>query len=290
MEKRFSIIITTYNVEDYVRRAVDSVLSQSFDNYEIIVADDCSSDNTKSIVLSEYGDKVIFCSTEKNSGTAAGPRNKALDIVAGEYILFLDGDDEMHNTEVLRSIDNLIKDGQPDIIYLGYQDSGNGDNYRLSTRENSTKEARILCDVSFSVSSKCWRKEFLDKNNLRFKEGMYYEDQLFSMQGNVFSENTIYGEFPIFRYYRNRENSIMTTPSVKKCSDLYRVMAEIVDLYEKVPAEYRKYLSSFIKNENDSLPLRIANNLYAIATDKETFVLPKRDYGFTTLIDLKSLK
>lgn len=282
---RFSIIVTAYNIENYIQRALDSVLQQEFDDFQLIVVDDCSTDNTLRVISNYKDERIIVLCTQMNSGTAAKPRNIAMERAKGEYIIFLDGDDELYDSNVLRRIDSLIGTASPDIVFLGYQDAGNGNRYRLSNSDNSTKEARLCCDVSFSVSSKIWRRDFLEENNLRFIEKIYYEDQLFSMKGTVFSQNTIYGEFPVFRYYRNRPDSVMTTPSIKKCSDIYRVMAEITDLYRDTPDEYKKSLLSFIKNENDSIPLRIANNLMAMENGKTAAVMPKREYEYVDFFD-----
>ncbi len=285
MKKRFSVIITAHNIQSYIARAVNSVLHQTYSNFEIIVVDDCSEDETVNEVNKIKDRRIKLLSTDKNSGTAAGPRNLALDNAVGEYIIFLDGDDELFDENVLLKISNLIGFQAPDIVFLGYQDAGNGDKYRLSNAQNSTKDARILCDVSFSVSSKVWSRNFIEENQLRFVEGLYYEDMLFSIKSNIISQNTIHGEFPIFRYHRNRPNSIMTTASIKKCFDLYRVMAEITDLYDETPDEYKKQLLSFIKNENESIPRRMANNIYAYETGKDPGVMPKREYQFTNFFE-----
>ena len=143
----------------------------------------------------------------------------------------------------------------------------------------------MICDESFSVSSKVWNVEFLRNNNIRFKEGMYYEDELFSIKSNILSKVTTYGEFPIFKYHRNREGSVMTKPTIKKCSDWYRMVAEVTDLYEITPEEDRKYLLSFLKNESDSIPLRVENIIEALRENRKTKVLPKRNYKFIDVLN-----
>ena len=277
---RFTVIVTSFNIENYIERAIDSVLNQKFENFQLIIADDCSTDKTMDKIRQYKDERISVYKTKTNSGTASGPRNLALKYAKGEYIIFLDGDDEMYSSNTLMLIDGIIAENKPDIVFLGYQDVGNGDKYRLSTEEYSTKAARLMCDVSFSVSSKCWNRKFLENNDIKFVEGMYYEDQVFSLKATVLSNETIFGEFPIFKYYRNRKDSVMTTPSIKKCSDLYRVMAEITDLYEITPDEYKKYLLSFIKNENDSIPTRIAVNISALEGKEDVVVLPKRNYPY----------
>ena len=209
-----------------------------------------------------------------------------LDYITDKYLLFLDGDDELYSNETLKEIDEHIKENKYDIIYLGYENVGHTENYyRISTKENSTREARLICDESFSVSSKVWNVEFLRNNNIRFKEGMYYEDELFSIKSNILSKVTTYGEFPIFKYHRNREGSVMTKPTIKKCSDWYRMVAEVTDLYEITPEEDRKYLLSFLKNESDSIPLRVENIIEALRENRKTKVLPKRNYKFIDVLN-----
>lgn len=280
MEKRFSVIIPAYNVEQYVEESIKSVLGQEFENYELILIDDCSTDNTKKILKKYASEKVKVYSTTKNTGTAAGPRNVGLQYAKGEYIIFLDGDDKLYNNKVLGKIDRLIDNKKYDVIYLGYQDLGNSDKMRVSNDNNSTKKARIICDVTFSVSSRCWNREFIERNNMRFKESMYYEDELFCMKANILVKKTTHGDFPIFRYRRNRKGSVMSTPSIKKCSDWYRMLAELVDLIEITPPEYKKYLMSFIKNESDTIPLKIKAIIKSLLEKNGTPVFPKREYEY----------
>lgn len=287
MEKvRFTVAISAYNIENYVKRAIDSVLNQTFKNYELLVIDDCSTDSTMEVIKQVVGQNAKILQTKKNSGTAAASRNIAIENAKGEYLLFLDGDDELYSNETLKEIDEHIKENKYDIIYLGYENVGHTENYyRISNKENSTREARLICDESFSVSSKVWNVEFLRNNNIRFKEGMYYEDELFSIKSNILSKVTTYGEFPIFKYHRNREGSVMTKPTIKKCSDWYRMVAEVTDLYEITPEEDRKYLLSFLKNESDSIPLRVENIIEALRENRKTKVLPKRNYKFIDVLN-----
>ena len=287
MEKvRFTVAISAYNIENYVKRAIDSVLNQTFKNYELLVIDDCSTDSTVEVIKQVVGQNAKILQTKKNSGTAAASRNIAIENAQGEYLLFLDGDDELYSNETLKEIDEHIKEHKYDIIYFGYENVGHTENYyRISNKENSTREARLICDESFSVSSKVWNVEFLRNNNIRFKEGMYYEDELFSIKSNILSKVTTYGEFAIFKYHRNREGSVMTKPTVKKCSDWYRMVAEVTDLYEITPEEDRKYLLSFLKNESDSIPLRVENIIEALRENRKTKVLPKRNYKFIDVLN-----
>lgn len=284
---KFTVAICSYNIEKYIERAIKSVLNQDYENYEVIVVDDCSQDNTVEIIKKYESNKLKFFSTEKNSGTAAASRNISIEKARGEYIIFLDGDDTLYDNKTLQKIDQELGNDTPDIMYLGFEDVGQGNKERISTNENSSKKARLTCDVTFSVSSRCWKREFLIKNNMKFVTGMYYEDELYSLKGTILAQNTKSANIKVFKYYRNREGSVMTAPSIKKCSDWYRLLAEVMDLYQITPNEYKPYLLSFIKNENDSIPERIKGILQSLENGGPIKLMPKRNYKYIDFFETK---
>ncbi|NBI29325.1 glycosyltransferase family 2 protein [Chengkuizengella marina] len=94
LEDLVSIIMPAYNCGDYIGFTIDSVIAQKYKNWELILVDDCSTDNTKEIVK-EYmvnDHRIKYYKLEENSGAAVA-RNKALDLAKGKYIAFLDSDD-----------------------------------------------------------------------------------------------------------------------------------------------------------------------------------------------------
>ncbi|WP_041809173.1 glycosyltransferase family 2 protein [Evansella cellulosilytica] len=90
-----SIITPTYNSENYIADTIESVLAQTLDDWEMIIVDDCSTDNTTSVIRSyvEKDERVKLIQLEKNSGAAIA-RNTAISHSVGKYIAFLDGDDQ----------------------------------------------------------------------------------------------------------------------------------------------------------------------------------------------------
>lgn len=284
---RFSIIICVYNVEKYIDKAIESVLSQDFKDYELIILNDGSTDNTLGVVK-KYTDKrirVINC--KQNRGLSCA-RNKAVSKAEGEYILYLDGDDTLYENTTLSKINDTIGNEKLDLIYFGVQYIGSNNNKAyIPNEENSSREARIACDMHFAVASKCWRREFLKEKNITFIEGMYYEDMVYSIKASIFADKLKYGSFPIYNYYRNREGSIMSTPSIKRCTDMFKMLSHLMDLYEITPKEYKPYLLSFIKNESDSLPMRIDAILDSMENGTNAPVLPKRAYKMIEKIEVK---
>ncbi|QAY68577.1 glycosyltransferase family 2 protein [Paenibacillus protaetiae] len=94
MEELVSIIMPTYNCSKYIRDTIQSVLNQTYSNWELIIVDDCSTDDT-SIIVKDYqknDSRILYHKMQKNSGAAVA-RNKAIDLAKGSYIAFLDSDD-----------------------------------------------------------------------------------------------------------------------------------------------------------------------------------------------------
>lgn len=283
---RFSIIVCAYNVEKYISKAIESVLEQDFQNYELLIVNDGSTDNTAKVAKNYRDKRIKFVSYKKNRGPGYA-RNKAVSLAKGEYILYLDSDDTLYENNTLSKINDTIGNEEIDLIYFGVQYTGGSNKMYIPNEENSSKEARIACDMQFGVTSKCWRREFLKENNITFIEGIYYEDMVYSIKASIFANKFKYGTFPIFNYYRNREGSIMSTPSIKRCTDMYKMLSHLMDLYEITPKEYQPYLLSFIINETNSIPMRIDAILDALANNSYSPIFPKRDYKFIERIGTK---
>ncbi|XVH33851.1 glycosyltransferase family 2 protein (plasmid) [Haloferacaceae archaeon DSL9] len=101
-----SVIVPTYNRADALPRTIDSVLAQTFEDLELIVVDDASSDNTKNVVESYDDPRITFLSHETNQGGSAA-RNTGIEHATGEYIAFLDSDDEWLPQKLERQISTL---------------------------------------------------------------------------------------------------------------------------------------------------------------------------------------
>ena len=284
-EYRFSIIISAYNVEPYIERAINSVLNQKFNNYELIVVEDKSTDNTLQKIM-QYKSKIKIIKNKQNKGLGA-VRNIGIDNAKGEYIIHLDGDDTLYNESTLQDIDKLIGSNKPDIVFLGFQEINGNNRLRISTKERSTREERLLCDENFAVPSKCWRREFLIENNIKFIEDIYYEDMVYSIKAVTLSKETMYGDFPIFNYYKNRAGSIMTTPSIRRCTDMYKMLAHLMEIYGETPENLKPYILSFIINETKSVPVRLKGILNAIKNNENSPIFPKRQYKF---IDIEEVE
>lgn len=223
---RFSVIIPAYNVEKYISIALESVFRQTFRDYEIIVVDDCSTDNTYEQVKKYDNVKLIKHSQNKASG---GARNTGLNNAIGEYVIFLDADDYLHDEGVLNKLDKLIGDNNIDVVYMGFKFGGNRDEIVIPTEETCTRLYKAGKDIYPNVWSKCWNREFLNKNNIRFVEKRYYEDVLFVYNAIMRVEKYLIADFPVHTYISGRKNSMTTTLNLK---NVYDTVDNIRDMME----------------------------------------------------------
>ena len=116
---RVSVIICTYNRATYLPRAINSLLAQTYQDFEIVIVDDCSQDNTAQ-VLAEFGDpRIRVFRHDRNKGLSAG-RNTALRHARGELICFLDDDDEYFPDSLAMRV-NRMEDSQVGLVYTAYE-------------------------------------------------------------------------------------------------------------------------------------------------------------------------
>ena len=176
-----SIIIPCYNVEKYLRKCLDSVLSQTFCEWEAICVDDGSPDNCGEI-LDEYAKidhrfKIIH---QKNAGVSSA-RNAGLNMATGNWISFIDADDFLaadFYDKSLRTIDECT-----DVVQSGMQLFGQKNKKISYKKQLATKLDDILANVKKCyICNKLWRRSFLEENELKFAEDIAYcEDVLFTV-------------------------------------------------------------------------------------------------------------
>ncbi len=246
-EKRFSIIIAAYNIENYIERSIESVENQTFKDIQIIVVNDCATDGTeaKILALCDKYKNIDYLKHEQNKRLGAA-RNTGLQIVNGEYIIFLDGDDYLAGNDVLEKLDKLIGKDKTDVTYLGFKIEGDREEYVIPTAEQCTKTYKAATDKYPNVWSKCWRTEFINENNIRFPEYRLYEDVLFNYKGVMKSKTFKIADFVTHKYISGRAGSITTKIGIKNIED---TMQNLRDLMQIRNEDYTEEVDIIIKKE-----------------------------------------
>jgi glycosyltransferase involved in cell wall biosynthesis len=113
-----SVIVPTFNREKTILRAINSILKQTYKDIEIIIIDDCSNDNTQNVVKLLNNDKIKYIKHDKNRGACAA-RNTGIKLAKGEYIAFLDSDDEWLPKKIEKQV-NFLKTNNADVVFCSH--------------------------------------------------------------------------------------------------------------------------------------------------------------------------
>lgn len=222
---KITIIIPVYNVEKYLRDAIESAINQTYKNLEIIIVDDGSKDNSGSI-CDEYQNKDnrIKVVHQENKGLS-GARNTGLDLATGKYIMFMDSDDTF-DLNACQNLYNYIEKTNADYVvgnYINMDEDGTlWDNPVFD--KNKYHEFKLSIEdythsfytMNSGVWNKIFRKSFLDKLQVRFVERVPAEDAIFTTYCFIKSSNVHYMPEIVYNYRQRYSESISTS-----CSKAY---------------------------------------------------------------------
>lgn len=206
-----SVIIPVYNAEKYLDKCITSVLRQKYKNIEIIAVNDGSTDNSWSI-LQKYEKEhpnVFKIFTQENSGQSIA-RNLALQQAQGTYIAFLDSDDYLLDDYFEKLVDVAEKNNS-DMVCSGEiritEEGKIVSKIRYKTDKNGN-----CCLRRLNFSGKIYRKDFLEKHNIRFAEGKVYEDNPFNIMAFALAQNLKIIDY--MGYYQTVHQGSTTTKNI----------------------------------------------------------------------------
>lgn len=253
---KYSFIVPVYNTEKYLKKCLDSLVKQTLKDFEVIVVNDGSNDNSSEIIKKYQGKysnvKVI---EQKNQGLSIA-RNNGVKKALGEYIIFIDSDDYIE-LDLLKQVDKNIDD----IDVLRFQIYEEDENYenKVKVEEspfeimNGTKAMKLLTNYKYVEPAWCYvyKKDYYIKNNFKFKKGVYHED-FGLIPYVVYKANKVKSISYAGYHYITRQGSIINSSSydktVKKAFDM---LEQYKDLKIKVEIKERNldnYFLSYISN------------------------------------------
>ena len=254
-----SIIMPAYNVEEYIKEAIDSVLNQKTKyNYELIIVNDGATDNTKEIIQSIKSDKIKYIE-QKNQGLS-GARNTGINNAIGKYITFMDSDDLLEDGSIEIMMDALINN-KADIVVGSYAMFMNINHKQKCLNEPKIIEnnpEQAVCNHGYAWGKIFKRKMF---NNIRFPMGKWYEDTiicnvLFRMPCKMVVLSEI-----VYDYRINYGGISRTARGSIKSLDHYWVMEDAIKQAEKNNIENDQVLYALAFGHLSSLLYRRVSNL-----------------------------
>lgn len=257
-----SIVVPVYNVENYIKQCIQSLVLQTLNNIEIIVVNDETEDKSIEIVK-QFNDSRIKIINKKNGGLSSA-RNAGIKVATGKYIAFVDSDDFIDFISAYEEIIDIAEEFNSDIVV------GNACKYYesekkipMDTQKDIVKkifEVNVISGEKYLIESvnnkrifapvwlNIYRTELILQNNLYFKEGILHEDELFSPQ--IFlkaNKVTFYNKD--FYNYRQREGSIMYSlqNKYKRVKDTFNICFELSKIVNTVSnSEAKIALSNYI--------------------------------------------
>lgn len=233
-----SIIVPVYQVETYLRQCIDSILAQTFTDFELILVDDGSKDKSGEICEEYAGKDGRVRVIHKENGGLSDARNAGLEQAAGEYFMFVDSDDYIAPTMIER-LYNSIQSESADIAACNFC-------YVFDKKEkkdfSTAMEAEVLQgseifyyrknDRSYGFWTVAWNKLYKSETfrNVRFRFGKYHEDEFWA--NDIYQLEIRVATIPErLYYYRQRDNSIMGKESIARNLDILEALRERIYIY-----------------------------------------------------------
>lgn len=284
-----SVIVPVYNVEMYIEECLDSIVKQTYQELQIIIVDDGSTDMSNQKVKPYLSDSRVQFIEQANKGLS-GARNTGLKAANGKYVLFVDSDDYLE-VNAIQELVYLMEKDQADLIRFNgraFIDELNEpieqNNYDFSHR---LKVGILYTQNLFEMNRRTFaspvylymvKREVIEKNTLSFYEGILHEDELFTTQIFLSSHSMIYAN--AFYYNRRyRENSIMTNQSQER---LKRTVDSYIIIYKELE---KLYLNKKYAKEQKKLIKRQMLSIYSGLLNSKLDEDEKKD----TLKDLKNI-
>jgi len=188
-----SIILPVYYVEEYIENCLQTLLSQTYKDIEIICVDDCTLDNSVTVIkkYQKLDSRIRLVHHDENRGLG-GARNTGIDYARGEYLMFIDSDDYVHRTMVEKMYRSVVLTGS-DAVVCGIMQvyetnqtmkphtTFHYDHLASEGVYNIKTDKQILTDMWPSACNKLYRADIIQDNHIRFKERILYEDHTFFM-------------------------------------------------------------------------------------------------------------
>lgn len=236
-----SIIVPIYNVADYLEEFFISLMNQTFTDFELIVIDDGSTDNSLQIIKKYAHNFKEFILIEQSNEGVSIARNIGLQRAQKDYVVFLDPDDYLHPNYIKRMLD-ISLEADSDVVVCKYKEFGDvleiDKNDNFSSSNIKVRSGKYCCDemLKMKIEGYLWNKMFkrtrLIENNFSFEAGRYIQDW-FPVFKQFYYSNTVSFTEEVLYYYRQRESSTLHRKDVKKLHDSEHAVKLIVKFAHK---------------------------------------------------------
>lgn len=246
---QISFVVPIYNMEKYLTRCVESILNQTYKNFELILVDDGSTDRSNIICdeLQKQDDRVTVI--HKKNGGLSSARNAGIHMATGDYICFVDSDDWIEDSLLEEAL--LVLEEDDDVFVYGhrmvskYGEKGQGEDIKACSLNGEEALEKFLENkINGYTWNKIVRRELLLNHNIFFPEGRNYEDVATTYKMLMYAHNVKYTEKVFYNYFINNTESITYKDTLKNLQDYYLACLE---MYQDIKEYYRVHDDAKIK-------------------------------------------
>lgn len=244
----FSIIVPVYNVERYLRECIESIIGQSFKNFELILIDDGSNDSSGSI-CDEYSEQAKII--HKDNGGLSDARNVGTRQAIGKYLMYVDSDDYISNQEFLFETYQSLSNNPVDLLVFGAQKRYNKNIVDMPlTCEGNRWNGSIqqLCENgNFQISAwgKIVKSSIIKDHNIEFRYGVCSEDMEWNAKLLKYCNSTMIVNDKAYQY-RQREGSISQAITEKNIQDVFNNYLYCVKVAESIAEDKKKAMNIYL--------------------------------------------
>lgn len=270
---KISLIVPIYNTEKYLNKCLDSLISQSLKDIEIILINDGSTDDSEKII-NNYDDKRIKYISRENKGVGK-TRNEGIDLAKGEYLTFVDSDDYLDINFCKKMYEKAVKDNCDLVICDFFEDRGNlwGVKFKDFSDTNLKKNPELLNNINLGPCNKIYKNNLFKNKNNRFEENLKYEDAPFVVK-MLISAKKIGKVNDYLTYYVVHDNS-ETTIRDKRIFDILKITDIIVTNLEKIDHPKKSIINLAVMILTD---YTIQQRYVKSITDRHAFIDMAFDY------------
>lgn len=267
--KKVTLIVPVYNSEKYIGKCLDSILNQTYTNFEILVINDGSKDNSQQ-VIDNYKKKypnIIIAVEQQNKGVAI-TRNESIKRANGDYIMFVDNDDFL-DKDYVETFVKAIEDGEYDVVLGGYRRPNEKGKIikKLSLQDEEWSKFMIMAPWA-----KIYRKQYLIDNNIEFLSVNLGEDIYFNLKAMLISKKIKIISYIGYNWFFNTTSVSNTTQKnitqlqvyelLNNCYDMVRDEGLLDKKYDIIKTHFTRYIVWLISFSTKKLSYKIISEEY----------------------------
>lgn len=286
---KISVLMPVYNAELYIEQAIESILSQTFDNFEFIIINDGSTDNSENKINSYDDKRIVYIKNETNKGLIYS-LNLGISLAKGKYIARMDADDISYTNRLFEQFNFMENNPEVSLLGTGFVFM-NSEIEIYHPQLNDQIKVNLLRDTALAHPTVMFRRKDITKYNLSYKE-KYKSAEDYKLWTDFAINNLIMANLPIVLLkYRQHSNQISTSKKEEQLNNTILIRKEYIRFYfsKYLDVTEVNLLSSDLSQITIYKALVLVNKIFKVNKEYNLFSEKSLDYYYNRLISNSKL-